>query len=807
MASRLLGLARRSGARRLLWVLEEADGVPIRPVHNSQSRSHHNYARSSLKGHHFGSSVSSSTDVIFHGRDTESEDIAPTRPSDLIHRGGYGIVRPSNLTHRAYFHGKARDCLQPRVFPESSMGTGLKYFTENAQFDPLGRRVFSSNTRVLFGPAQSAASKASPKPYQEDEDEAQKTKKQLDASADDCDQAVVGLSSASAKAKQKQKEELAKKNAGILKKVWTKLLGIGPALRAVAAMSREDWAKTISGWKKHAWEGLQHYWLGTKLLWADVRISSRLLLKLAGGNSLSRRERQQLTTTAADIFRLVPFAVFIIVPFMEFLLPIALRLFPNMLPSTFQDKMKEQEQLKKKLNARIQYAKFLQDTVGEMARELKTSRSGELQKKASELDEFMGKVRTGSNVTNEDILEFAKLFNDELTLDNLTRPRLVSMCKYMGIQPYGTDAYLRYSLRTKLHGIKADDRMIKSEGVESLSEAELRAACRERGMLGLLSVEEMRLQLKDWLDLSLNKSLPSSLLILSRAFMVSGRIRPEEAMQATLSSLPDQVVDSVSATAPGDDSLAERQRKLEYLKEQEELIKEEEAKAKAELERADAEKREQLPEESSLQRMTLSISSEARQLAQRRAIEKKEELCKISSALAVLASASSVSKERAEFLSLVNKEIQLYNNMVEKEGTPEEEMAREAYRHAREDSDHAAESASESRVSSALIAKVDSMLHNLEKELDDVDAKIGDRWRILDRDHDGKVTAEEVAAAATYLKDTLGQENLQHLISNLAKDRDGKILVEDIVKLGTAADVEEEHHPEEREQPAQPMKL
>jgi hypothetical protein len=28
---------------------------------------------------------------------------------------------------------------------------------------------------------------------------------------------------------------------------------------------------------------------------------------------------------------------------------------------------------------------------------------------------------------------------------------------------------------------------------------------------------------------------------------------------------------------------------------------------------------------------------------------------------------------------------------------------------------------------------VDAMLHKLEKELDDVDIKIGDRWRILDR--------------------------------------------------------------------------
>jgi len=36
--------------------------------------------------------------------------------------------------------------------------------------------------------------------------------------------------------------------------------------------------------------------------------------------------------------RLIPFAVFVIVPFMELLLPVALKLFPNMLPSTFEDK-------------------------------------------------------------------------------------------------------------------------------------------------------------------------------------------------------------------------------------------------------------------------------------------------------------------------------------------------------------------------------------------------------------------------------------------------------------------------------------
>ena len=49
----------------------------------------------------------------------------------------------------------------------------------------------------------------------------------------------------------------------------------------------------------------------------------------------------QLVRTTADLFRLVPFLVFIIVPFMEFLLPVALKLFPNMLPSTFTEADKE----------------------------------------------------------------------------------------------------------------------------------------------------------------------------------------------------------------------------------------------------------------------------------------------------------------------------------------------------------------------------------------------------------------------------------------------------------------------------------
>jgi hypothetical protein len=48
------------------------------------------------------------------------------------------------------------------------------------------------------------------------------------------------------------------------------------------------------------------------------------------------------------------------VPFLELLLPLLLKLFPNMLPSTFEDKLKKEEEVKKRLVVKMEVAKFLQ---------------------------------------------------------------------------------------------------------------------------------------------------------------------------------------------------------------------------------------------------------------------------------------------------------------------------------------------------------------------------------------------------------------------------------------------------------------
>lgn len=56
---------------------------------------------------------------------------------------------------------------------------------------------------------------------------------------------------------------------------------------------------------------------------------------------------------------------------------------------------------------------------------------------------------------------------------------------------------------------QADDRAIKAEGLENLTEGELREACRARGIRGNVFGEGapafMRRKLADWLELSLNR--------------------------------------------------------------------------------------------------------------------------------------------------------------------------------------------------------------------------------------------------------------------------------------------------------------
>ena len=56
-----------------------------------------------------------------------------------------------------------------------------------------------------------------------------------------------------------------------------------------------------------------------------------------------------------------------------------------------------------------------------------------------------------------------------------------------------------------------------------------------------LSEDRLRLQLTQWLELSLQEKVPPSLLLLSRTLYLPETVRAHDTLAATISSLPDEV--------------------------------------------------------------------------------------------------------------------------------------------------------------------------------------------------------------------------------------------------------------------------
>ncbi|XP_031777311.1 mitochondrial proton/calcium exchanger protein isoform X2 [Nasonia vitripennis] len=325
-------------------------------------------------------------------------------------------------------------------------------------------------------------------------------------------------------------------------------------------------------WQKVKAE-LLHYYHGFRLLGLDMKVSAKLVWRILQGYELSRREHRLLIKTTGDVFRLIPFSVFVIVPFMEFLLPLAVKLFPGLLPSTFQTAIEKEDKLKQALKVKIEMAKFLQKTLDEMSVQSSDHRS----EKAKEFAEFFYKLRTtGTIATNDEIMKFSKLFEDEITLDALSRQQLIALCRVLDIQTLGTTNFLRFLLRMKLRSLAADDRLIEKEGIDTLTRTELQQACRARGMRAYgMSELKLREQLSQWLDLSLTKKVPPTLLLLSRALMVPDTVSMPDKLKATISALPDSVVTRTKGAIGEKEGKIDHKTNIEIIKIEEKIIEEE----------------------------------------------------------------------------------------------------------------------------------------------------------------------------------------------------------------------------------------
>ena len=261
----------------------------------------------------------------------------------------------------------------------------------------------------------------------------------------------------------------------------------------------------------------KHFWAGSKLLWTDIKQARKIVFKAMRGSELTYRERRQLHRTLLDILRMIPFAFFIIVPFMDFLLPVALILFPNMLPSTFKTQLKKQQDRKNQLQLRLNIASFLESTLEKFSNDLKQRQNSGVTD-VQLLDNLVVKLRNNEDIPNTQILHVAGLFDDHITLDNADSTQLGNLCRYMELNPFGPPAMLRMRLHSKIRELRREDRGIRREGVDNVPLELLKQLLRERGMRCDLDEDILRRNMKRWLELSLDHHVPVSLLIISRIF-------------------------------------------------------------------------------------------------------------------------------------------------------------------------------------------------------------------------------------------------------------------------------------------------
>ncbi|KFW70442.1 hypothetical protein AS28_13089, partial [Pygoscelis adeliae] len=552
---------------------------------------------------------------------------------------------------------------------------------------------------------------------------------------------------------------------------------------------------------------LKHYYHGFRLLWIDTKIAARMLWRILHGNTLSRRERRQFLRICADLFRLVPFLVFLVVPFMEFLLPVALKLFPNMLPSTFETKSKKEERLKKELRVKLELAKFLQDTIEEMALKNKAAK-GNVTK---DFSTFFQKIReTGERPSNEEILRFSKLFEDELTLDNLTRPQLVALCKLLELQSIGTNNFLRFQLTMRLRSIKADDKLIAEEGVDSLTVKELQAACRARGMRALgVTEERLKEQLKQWLDLHLNQEIPTSLLILSRAMYLPDTLSPADQLKTTLQTLPESVAREAQVkVAEVEGEKVDNKARLEATLQEEEAIRKENEEKEMERLSEAAEKAKETLQVAAMQEVESAVDLEAAALQVKKsqmAVDTEQELARADTAMhsetlkdtaPVLEGikGEEITKEEIDMLNDACTKLQEQKKSLTKEKEELEELKGDIQEYSEDlqeikelSKTGQEEVVEESKASKRLTKRVNRMIGQIDKIINELETSQKTVDVKLDAG-DSPPAGENLISIAELINvmkqiQKIPEEKLTRIAEALDENKDGKIDIDNVVKV------------------------
>lgn len=291
------------------------------------------------------------------------------------------------------------------------------------------------------------------------------------------------------------------------------------------------------------WDGSKK---GSRQLCRNIKRSGKITVRAAKGYFLTLRERRLLVRTTGDCLKLVPFSAFVLIPFAELALPIAIRLFPNMMPSTFSEEKHDCTTLSAKLKAKRQMAVYWQEVMKHETEEITKLNDDSHEEKVCVLKEFQEQLLMGTAFpTTDEVRRFCGSLHNKMRLRNMASPQIRAMSRMLGLNTTNMTWMLRVQLRHHMTRLRREDRDFMWEGVSRLSKAELIEACKSRAII-FHGVDEttMRNSLVRWVRMSSDSDIPYSLLLWIQAFYLKSDAvaKVGEAAQDKLQEVKKQAV-------------------------------------------------------------------------------------------------------------------------------------------------------------------------------------------------------------------------------------------------------------------------
>eukprot|EP01135_Chromosphaera_perkinsii_P001215 Nk52_evm14s162 gene=Nk52_evmTU14s162 len=240
---------------------------------------------------------------------------------------------------------------------------------------------------------------------------------------------------------------------------------------------------------------------------------------------LHRRQKKLVLQNQADLKTLVPFSIYMMIPMSVAMLPFVIKVYPQLLPSTFNNMEIVMAQRKVALEKKYALAPKVLKTAAIYA-DLLSSRDNATLKvlgKKMKTKTWYSKVYIPAHfeVLPEDILEFSSCLSDPHVFEFSNLPYMSKkvLVRYLGLSSFWG---LEEKFKAVMEHIRHDDKLIQEKGVNTLREDELIEACMERGLDFANSTDMMTRHLRRWLQLSCHEQIqvPHTLMVIYAAHVL-----------------------------------------------------------------------------------------------------------------------------------------------------------------------------------------------------------------------------------------------------------------------------------------------